>query len=89
MLLESRSKRLLSQFCASAGMEVRSGSVSCFRPRPRLLSRVPTLVAVQQILPQAEELCPESDVTERFTNPDKVKAKMDRLDKKIKAQEAR
>ncbi|GAQ90174.1 DNA repair protein RAD18 [Klebsormidium nitens] len=43
----------------------------------------------EQILPQAEELCPESDVTERFTNPDKVKAKMDRMDKKIKAQEAR
>lgn len=46
-------------------------------------------VGLQSILPSAAELCPESDVTERCTNPDKVKAKMDRLEKKIKAQEAR
>jgi hypothetical protein len=44
---------------------------------------------VQTILVQAMALCPETDVTEKYTNPDKVNAKMDKLKRKIKAQEAR
>jgi hypothetical protein len=34
-------------------------------------------------------LCPETDVTEQYTNPDKVNAKMEKLKRKITAQEAR